>query len=122
MGLPNSGIEWIGRYTMLKEAIESFIDPGEELDKKGKGINPNTLSEPWKELAVVIQSYITYDKRYDVIRPRHLKFLAALKHQLVINLPFFLNAMLHEVSVRTQKSKVSCYYYQPPWISETNSK
>ena len=31
--------------------------------------------------------------------------LAALKQSLVINLPFFLNAMLHEVVVRTQKSK-----------------
>ena len=48
--LPNSGIQWTGRYTMLKEAVESFIEPGEELDKKGKGLNPSTLSEPWKEL------------------------------------------------------------------------
>jgi hypothetical protein len=60
-GLPNSGIQWIGKYTMLKEAVESFVDPGEELDKKGKGLNPNTLNEPWKELAGVIQRYITYD-------------------------------------------------------------
>jgi hypothetical protein len=45
----------MGRYTMLKEAIESFVDLGEELDKKGKGLNPNILSEPWKELAGVIQ-------------------------------------------------------------------
>jgi hypothetical protein len=30
--------------------------------------------------------------------------LAALKKRLVLNLPFFLNAMLHEVSLRTQKS------------------
>jgi hypothetical protein len=29
----------------------------------------------------------------------------ALKQRLVINLPFFLNAMLHEVSLRTQNSK-----------------
>jgi hypothetical protein len=104
-GLPNSGIQWTGRYTTLKEAVESFVDPGEELDKKGKGLNPSTLSEPWKELAGVIQRYITCDGRYDVIRPRHLKLLATLKQRLVINLPFFLNAMLHEVVVRTQKSK-----------------
>jgi hypothetical protein len=104
-GLPNTGIQWSGRYTMLKEAVESFVDPGEELDKKGKGLNPNTLSEPWKELAGVIQRYITCDGRYDVIHPRHLKLLAALKQWLVINLPFFLNAMLHEVAIRTQKEK-----------------
>jgi hypothetical protein len=30
--------------------------------------------------------------------------MASLKHQLVLNLPFFMNAILHEVSLRTQKS------------------
>jgi hypothetical protein len=104
-GLPNMGIQWTGRYTTLKEAVESFIDLGEELDKKGNGINPSTLRESWKELAWVIKRYITCDGRYDVIRPRHLKLLAALKQLLVLNLPFFLNAILHEVSLRTQKSK-----------------
>jgi hypothetical protein len=104
-GLPNMGIQWTGRYTTLKEAVETFTDPGEELDKKGKGLNPSTLREPWKELAGVIQWYITCDGRYDVIRPRHLKLLAALKQRLVLNLPFFLNAILHEVALRTQKSK-----------------
>jgi hypothetical protein len=104
-GLPNIGIQWTGRYTVLKESVESFVDPREELDKKGKGLNPNTLSEPWKELSSVIQRYITYDRRYDVIQPRHLKFLAALKQWLVINLPFFLNSMLHEVAIRTKKVK-----------------
>jgi hypothetical protein len=53
--LPNMGIQWTGRYTTLKEAVETFTDPGEELDKKGKGLNPSTLREPWKELAGVIQ-------------------------------------------------------------------
>jgi hypothetical protein len=89
----------------LKEDVETFTEPGEELDKKGKGLNPSTLREPWKELAGVIQWYITCDGRYNVIQPRHLKLLASLKQQLVLNIPFFLNAILHEVAPRTQKSK-----------------
>jgi hypothetical protein len=40
-----------------------------------------------------------------MIHPRHLKLPAALKQQLVINLPFFLNAMLHKVAIRTSKAK-----------------
>jgi hypothetical protein len=104
-GLPNMGIQWTGRYIALKEVLETFTDPGEELDKKGKGINPNTLRELWKELAGIIQWYITCDERYDVIRHHHLKLMAALKQRLVLNLPFFLNSILHEVSLRTQKSK-----------------
>jgi len=85
--------------------VESFIEPGEELNKKGKGLNPSTLSEPWKELAGIVQRYITCDGRYDVIRPCHIKLLAALKQRLVLNLPFFLDTVLHEVALRTQKSK-----------------
>jgi hypothetical protein len=104
-GLPNEGTQWTGKYTTLKEVVESFAEPGEELDKKGKGLNPTALSEPWRELAGVIQRYITCDGRYDVVRPCHLKLLAALKQRSVINFPFFLNAMLHEVAARTQKAK-----------------
>jgi hypothetical protein len=56
-----------------------FVDPGEELDKNGKGLKPRALSKPWRELAGIIQRYITCDGRYNVVRPRHLKFLVALK-------------------------------------------
>ena len=45
----------------IHEVVESFTEPGEELDKKGKGLNPSTLSEPWKELARIVQWYITCD-------------------------------------------------------------
>jgi len=41
----------MGKYTMLKEVVEFSIEPREELDKKGKGLNPTTLSEPWREMA-----------------------------------------------------------------------
>jgi hypothetical protein len=75
------------------------------LDKKGKGLNPSTLREPWKELARIIQRYITCDGRYDVIRPHHLKLMASLKQRLVLNLPFFMNVILHEVAFITQKYK-----------------
>jgi hypothetical protein len=39
-GLPNTGIQWTGRYTTLKEAVETFTNLGEELDKKGKDSTP----------------------------------------------------------------------------------
>jgi hypothetical protein len=85
--------------------VETFTGPREELDKKGKGLNPSTLREPWKELAGIIQWYITCDGRYNIIRPCHLKSLTALKQRLVLNLCFFLDAILHEVALRTQKYK-----------------
>jgi hypothetical protein len=104
-GLPNIGIQWTGKYMKLREVVEPFTESGEELDKKGKVLNSSALSEPWKELAGIVQYYITCDGRYDVIRPHHLKLLAALKQRLVLDLPFFLHTILHEVSLRKQKSK-----------------
>jgi hypothetical protein len=90
---------------MLKEAVECFVEPREELNKNGKGLNPTALSEPWREMEGVIQRYITCDGREDVVWQSHLKLLAALKQRLVINFPFFLNAMLHEVVARTHNAK-----------------
>jgi len=66
-GLSNIGIQWTGKYTKLREDVESFTEPGEEFYKKGKGQNPSTLSEPWKELVGIVQRYITCNGWYDVI-------------------------------------------------------
>jgi hypothetical protein len=99
--LPNKVTQWIGKYIALNEVVESFAEPGEEFNKKGKGLNHTTLSEPWRELAGVIQRYMKCKGRYHVMRPCHLKLLATLKQRSVINLPFFFNTMLHEVTGRT---------------------
>ena len=60
--LPNKGTQWTDKYTTLREAMDSFAEPGEEFDKKGKGLNPTSLSEPWRELAGMVQRYITCDR------------------------------------------------------------
>ncbi len=73
--------------------------------RKGKVIYPTSLSEPWHELEKVIQKYITCDGRHDVVRPWNLKLLATLKHKIVINFPFFLNILLHEVASIVRKPR-----------------
>jgi hypothetical protein len=55
ISLPNMDIQWTGRCTTLKEAVKTFTNLGEELDKKRKRLNPSTLKEPWKELVGIIQ-------------------------------------------------------------------
>jgi hypothetical protein len=104
-GLPNTGVQWIGKYTKLREAVEYFREPTEELDKKGKELNPSTLSESWKELVGIFQlvHHLRWTIRCNLTSP--FKLLAALKQRLVLNLPFFLHTILHEVALRTQRSK-----------------
>ena len=72
---------------------------------KGKGFQPASLGEPWTELAKVVQAYITCNGRKDVVRPRHLKLLAVLKQKCTVNLPTFLNSLLHDISRSIRKSQ-----------------
>jgi hypothetical protein len=85
--------------------VESFAKLGEEFDKKGKGLNPTSLSELWRELAGVVQRYFTCYVKYDVVRPLHLKLFTTLKQWLVLNIPFLLNNILHEAAEKTRKVK-----------------
>jgi len=50
-GLPAEGPVWAGNRLKFHDAIEAFRDEGQELIKKGKGLRPSSLREPWGELA-----------------------------------------------------------------------
>lgn len=58
------------------------------------------LAEPWRELAIIIQRYITCDGHQDLVRPRQLKLLDVLKQKLIVNLPSLLNFLLHDTAIR----------------------
>ena len=96
-GLPATGPVWMRRKERLQKIMEIFQDEGQSLTVKGKGVLPATLGEPWTELEKIVQSYITCERRKDVVRPHHLKILAVLKHKCTVNLPAFLNTLLHDI-------------------------
>ena len=52
-----------------------------------------------------MQAYITCNGRKDVVRPRHLKLLAVLKQKCTINLPTFLNSLLHDIAHGIRKAQ-----------------
>lgn len=52
--LPKEGTIWPKKNVMLQGAVEIFKDVGEELTKKGKGIQLFSLGEPWHELEGVV--------------------------------------------------------------------
>jgi len=53
-GLPIEGTIWPKKHVMLQDAVDIFRDADEELTKKGKGIQPSSLAEPWCELESVV--------------------------------------------------------------------
>jgi len=78
--------------------MKIFQYEGQNLTIRGKGVQPIALGEPWAELVKIIQSYITCEDRKDMVKPRHLKLLDVLKQKCFVNLPAFLNSLLHDVA------------------------
>jgi len=104
-GLPAKGLLWVGKRLKLHDTIEAFRDEGQELIKKGKGIWPSSLGDPWGELAQIFQNCITCDGHKYVVRPRQLKLLAVSKQKCSVNLPALLNSLLHDTTERLRQSQ-----------------
>ena len=104
-GLPAAGPIWTLKKERLQKIIETFQEEGQSLKIRGNGVLPTALGEPWAELARTIQSYITCEGRKDVVRPRNLKLLAVLKQKCFVNLPAFLNSLLHDVAWSMKKAQ-----------------
>ena len=83
------GKKWIDKHVLIQEAVSVYHNPNEKLVRKGKGIYPAFLKQPWQELAVIIQNYITCDGHLDVVKSRQIQFLFVLKQKNLVNLPFF---------------------------------
>lgn len=88
----------------MQDTIKIFQDEGQNLTRSGKGVLPIALVEPWEELVRIVQNYITCEGRKDVVRPCHLKLLVVLKQKCTVNLPVFLNSLLHDVAQSMKKS------------------
>lgn len=103
--LPAEGALWVNKILKLYDVIVVFKDERHELIIKGKGVIPSSLGEPWGELARVIQNYTTCDGQIDVIRSHQLKLLVVLKQKCSVNLPAYLNFLLHDTNYRIKKSQ-----------------
>lgn len=53
-GLPAEGTIWMDKNVLLQDVFTVFQDPEEKLVRKGKGIHPTTLQQPWQELAAIM--------------------------------------------------------------------
>ena len=66
-----------------------------EKNRKGtfdrtKGIPREWFNEPWGELVLVIQNFLTCDRGYSVAHLYHVRLLQHIKGEDRINLPYFL--------------------------------
>jgi hypothetical protein len=104
-GLPRIGDRWFNRKTHLSDAQKGFLVNTDQVQNKGRGVDFNSLPEPWGKVAEFLKRYITCEGRYQVVYFSDFILLSHLRHQKFINIPYFLLHSLHNMAHFEKKSK-----------------
>lgn len=96
-GLPQTGDRWFVRKVMLPSRAD-FLEPGEVVRDGGKGVQRMSLPNPWSEVAYFVRKYFTCEGRHSLLFGYHFKLLTHLRHQRLLNLPYFLLRSLQSMS------------------------
>jgi len=105
IGLPRMGDRWFNRKTHLLDAQKGFLVNTERVQTKGRGVDVNSLPEPWGKVAEFLKRYITCECRYQVVYFFDFILLSHLRHQKLINIPYYLLQSLHNMVCFVKKSK-----------------
>jgi hypothetical protein len=104
-GLPRTGDRWFNRKTHLPDAQKGFLVNTERVQTKGRGVDVNSLPEPWGKVSEFLKRYITCEGRYQVVYFSDFILLSHLRHQKLINIPYYLLQSLHNMARFVKKSK-----------------
>jgi hypothetical protein len=78
---------------------------GEQVQTKGRGADVSSLPEPWGKVSEFVKRYITCEGRYQVVYFSDFILLSHLRHQKLINIPYYLLHSLHNMAHFVKKSK-----------------
>jgi len=79
-GLPRTRDRWFNRKTQLPNAQKGFLVNTEQVQTKGRGVDVNSLPEPWGKVTKFLKRYITYEGRYQVVYFSDFILLSHLRH------------------------------------------
>jgi len=82
---------------------------------RAKGIPREWFNEPWGELVMIIQKFLTCDRQYSIAHLYHVRLLQHIKGDGRINLPYFLYKSLVkmvETVKQENKPKATQVYHQ----------
>ena len=54
-GLPANGIRWFSRKHLILNAQQDFLQPGEQVEPKGRGIALQSLPQSWPKVAEFVK-------------------------------------------------------------------
>jgi len=104
-GLEEEGEAWFERRKPFASLREEFVHGTREiLIGDNKGIQRGSLEEPWRHVAFIIQKFLTYEGRFELLFGYHLRLSIHLRHQRCVNMSYFL---LHSLKLMSSKAKGS---------------
>jgi hypothetical protein len=104
-GLPTNGICMFSRKHIILNAQQDFLFPGEQIEPKGWGVRLSSLPPPWPEVAKFFKHYLTCEGRYQVVYHHDFVLLSHLRHNRLVNIPYYLLGCLKNMSHYCKKAK-----------------
>jgi hypothetical protein len=104
-GLPTNGIRMFSRKHIILNAQQDFLLPGEQIEPKGRGVRLSSLPPPWPEVAKFVKHYLTCEGRYQVVYQHDFVLLSHLRHDRLVNIPYYLLGCLKNMSHYCKKAK-----------------
>lgn len=90
-GLPQIGYEWFKNKPMEERLWAPFLLRNRQNDLNWPaGVSRLWLKDPWKDIAFLIQKFITCEGRFIFIFLYHIKLLAHLSEEKPLNMPYYL--------------------------------
>lgn len=93
------GKMWFNRKVNDPSLKGDLLQEEELLVNKGMGIDRFSLPWPWDDVSLYLIKYITYEGRATIMFNYHFPFLNHLRHQHLINLPYFLLGNINHMVV-----------------------
>jgi hypothetical protein len=103
LGLPQTGEKWFKNKSIDLRAWTPFLIRNRQKPNWVAGVPRVWLKDPWKDLAFLIQKYITCEGRFSLIFLYHIRILLHLKGEKLLNMPYYLLKSLTKMSKAIQK-------------------
>jgi len=103
--LPTNGMRWFSRKYLILNAQQDFLQPGEQVEPKGRGVTLQSLPPPWPKVAEFVKQYLTCKSRYQVIYQHDFVLLNHLTNGQLINMHYYLLGCLKNMSRYTINAK-----------------
>jgi hypothetical protein len=93
------------RKHIILNAQQDFLLPGEQIEPKGQGVRLRLLPPPWLKVEKFGKHYLTCEGRYQVVYQHDFVLLSHLRHDRLVNIPYYLLSCLKNMSHYCKKDK-----------------